>query len=448
MIAVSRRLVSLPTVISCFLCLPLLAGTVFAQRARKSPSKDPPPASFKLVSATATGSKRYTPEEIVAASGLQVGQNVSEDDFKDATQRLGETGAFSAVEYSYKYSAEGAKLELQVSDTEQLIPVRLENFVWFSDSELLAKLHERVPLFSDKLPPTGRLADQIMDALQAILIEHTVPGRVDYLRYAAGDGPIEAYVFSVSGPRIQIHDVEFTGVEPDELPALKAAASQLQGEEYLRSTIRQQANKELLPVYMARGYLKATLSDAQAKIEHEDPEQTDVDITFAVDPGPQYKVSSISLSGCKSFSADELRPLIHQRLGEPANVVQLANDVEAVKKLYGTRGYMAAAIQSKPQLDDAQRTAIYQVTIAEGAVYHMGELDIHLPDSHIRSLVQAKWSLREGQTYDSSYVGSFLDEAFKSLALLREWNVTVHESPDPRDKTVDVTLRFELKTGQ
>ena len=447
MIAVGRRLVSLPTLVSYLLCLPLLAGMVFAQQARRSPSNEPPPASFKLVSATASGSKRYTAEEIVAASGLQVGQNVSEDDFKDATQRLGETGAFSSVQYGYKYSAEGAKLELQVSDTEQLIPVRLENFVWFSDAELLAKLHERVPLFSDKLPPTDHLADQVMDALQAILIEHTVPGRVDYLRYAAGDGPSEAYVFSVSGPRIQIHDVEFTGVGP-ELPALKAASRQLQGEEYLRSTIRQQADKELLPVYLARGYLQAALSDPQAKIAQENPDETNVDITFAVAPGLQYKVSEIRLSGCKSFSADELRPLIHQLIGEPANLVRLADDLEAIKKLYGTRGYMAVAIQSKPLLEDAQRTAIYQITIDEGAVYHMGELDVHLPDSHIRSLVQAKWSLREGQTYDSSYAGRFLDEAFKSLDLLREWNVAVQESPDPRDKTVDVTLRFELKTGQ
>ena len=448
MIAVSKRIASLPTLVSCLLCLPFLAGIVFGQRTRKSPSNQPPSASFKLVSATASGSKRYTAEEIVAASGLQVGQNVSEDDFKDATQRLGETGAFSSVQYSYKYSAEGAKLELQVSDTEQLIPVRLENFVWFSDSELLAKLHERVPLFSDKLPPTGHLADQVMDALQAILIEHTVPGRVDYLRYAAGDGPIEAYVFSVSGPRIQVHDVEFTGVGPDELPALKAAARQLQGEEYLRSTIRQQADKELLPVYLARGYLNAALSDPQAKVAQEDPDETNVDITFAVAPGLQYRVSEIRLSGCKSFSAEELRPQIHQQTGEPANLVRLADDLEAIKKLYGTRGYMAVAIHSKPLLDDAQRTAVYQITIDEGAVYHMGELDVHLPDSHIRSLVQAKWSLREGQTYDSSYPGRFLDEAFQSLALLREWNVAVQESPDARDKTVDVTLRFELKTGQ
>ncbi len=448
MIAVSRRLVPLPTLVSCLLCLPCLAVIVSAQGGRKSPSKQPLPASFKLVSATANGSKRYTTEEIVAAGGLQIGENVSEDDFKGATQRLGETGAFSSVEYSFQYSAEGAKLELQVSDSEQLIPVRLENFVWFSDSELLAKLHQHVPLFRDKLPPTGQLADQVMDALQAILIEHTVPGRVDYLRFAAGDGPIEAFIYSVSGPRIQIHDVEFTGVGPNELPALKAAARQLQGEEYLRSTIRLQADKELLPVYLARGYLKATLSDPQAKIAQEDPQQTDVDITFAVDPGPQYKVTEMRLSGCKSFSADELRPLIHQRMGEPANVVRLADDLEALKKLYGTRGYMAVAIQSKPQLDDAQGTVAYQITIDEGEVYHMGELDIHLPDSHIRSLVQAKWTLHEGDRYDSSYVGRFLDEAFKSSALLREWSVSVHESPEPRDKTVDVTLRFELKSGQ
>jgi outer membrane protein assembly factor BamA len=448
LIAVSSRIISLPGLILCLLIQPFLAGGLLAQSGRKLSPRQTLGASFKLISATVSGSKRYPQADIVAASGLQIGDSVSEDDFKKATQRLGETGAFGDVQYSFKYSAEGAKLELQVSDAERQVPVKLENFVWFTDAELIAKMHERVPLFRDMLPPTGSLADQVMDALQAILIEHTVPGRVDYLRLGPEDGPVEAFVYSVSGPRIAIHDVEFSGAGPNELPLLKSAARRLQGEEYLRSTIRLQADKELLPIYLARGYLKAALGDPQAKIAQEDPQQTDVDVSFAVSPGPQYKVNEIRLSGCKAFSAEQLRELIHQQPGQPANAIRLADDLDAVKKLYGTRGYMAVSVHSKPEMDDAQSTVTYRIDVEEGDPYRMGELEIHLPDSHIRSLVQARWTLREGDTYDSGYLQRFLDEAFKSLALLREWNVSAHESPDPRDKTVDVTLRFELKSGQ
>ena len=43
-------------------------------------------------------------DQIAAATGLQIGQTVSEDDFKIVSQHLGETGAFSNVAYTFEFS--------------------------------------------------------------------------------------------------------------------------------------------------------------------------------------------------------------------------------------------------------------------------------------------------------------------------------------------------------
>jgi outer membrane protein assembly factor BamA len=355
------------------LCLPF-SGLLPAQSApRRSPQ--PPAAAFKLVSVKVSGSQRYTPEEVAAAGGLQIGQTATEDDFKQATQRLGETGAFTRVAYGYRYSAEGARLELEVSDTEPLLPVRFDNLVWFSDAELLAHLHQRVPLFQGRLPATGNLPDQVSDALQALLIEHHLQGRADYLRSAPKDGPVEAFLFSVSGPRIVVHQTEFTGAGPGELPGLQAAARKLPGQEYLRSILGVEAEKDLLPVYLARGYLKAALAEAQAKVVPAGPAETDVDVTFAVDPGSQYKVTELQWRGCRAFPAEQLQQLLHQKIGQPANAIQLEEDLGAVKKLYGTRGYMAASIRPQAQMDDGRAAVAYQIEVLEGDAYQMGEVD-------------------------------------------------------------------------
>ena len=58
---------------------------------------------WKLVSLKVTDSRRYTNEEILAGSGLQIGKPVNEDDFKKATERLGQTGLFTNAAYSYTY---------------------------------------------------------------------------------------------------------------------------------------------------------------------------------------------------------------------------------------------------------------------------------------------------------------------------------------------------------
>jgi outer membrane protein insertion porin family len=418
---------------------PLLAQT------RKPPAKELSPSAFKLVSIEVTGSKRYPPAEIIAASGLQIGQTVSEADFKVASQHLGDTGAFRDIAYSFEYSPDGTKLELQLTDSDQFVPARFDNFVWQSDKELLKQLQERVPLFQGQLPVAGNLADQVSDALQALLIEHKINGRADYLRFAHGDGPIEAFDFSVSGPNIRIGNVEFTGAGPSELPLLQAAARKVQGGDYLRSVLRVRQDKDLLPVYLARGYLKAAFDDAQAKVVQQSPDETVVDVTFPVHPGFQYKLTNVQWTGNTVFPAGQLEALIHLRASEPPDAIQLANDLEAVRSLYGTRGYMAASVEPVPQMDDSQATVSYQLQVREGDLYHMGELEIQGLDTRTANRLEGNWQLRQGEPFDASYPDRFAKESLKVLSLQGEWNVSIHATPNEKDKTVDVTVRFDLK---
>jgi outer membrane protein assembly factor BamA len=402
------------------------------------------PVSFKLASIKVSGSKRYTQNEIIAASGLQVGQTASEDDFKLAVQHLGETGAFGDISYRYKYSDEGATLEFELSDNPQLVPARFDNFVWFSDQELAARFRQRVPLFLDyQLPLSGNLPDQVSDALQAMLIEHHIEGRADYVRAADGDGPVSAIIFTVGGPHILIRHVDFAGAGAEELPELQATARKLQGVEYFRSTVHVHAEKDFLPVYLRRGYLKVQFADSQPKVVQETPEETDVDVNIQVTAGLQYSFAGATWSGNKVFPAEKLQPLLHLQTGKPANAVELDEDLQAVQELYGSRGYMAATVRPIPQLDHAHSTVAYQLKVQEGEVYKMGELEIRGVDRHATDRLSLAWRLRDGDVYDSSYPKQFLHDAAASILDLNQWNTSVHETVDPKTKTVDVSLRFD-----
>ena len=96
-----------------------------------------------------------------------------------------------------------------------------------------------------------------------------------------------------------------------ELPLLQTAAKDLPGQEYLRSILQVQAEKNLLPIYLQRGYLKAAFAEAEAKVAQENPQETMVDVDFPVDPGRQYKLTQIQWSGNTVFPAEKLQPLIH-----------------------------------------------------------------------------------------------------------------------------------------
>jgi len=374
------------------------------------------------------------------AAGLQFGHPVNDDDLKNVVRVLGESGAFTAVSYTSQFDPEGTKVELQLKDAERFFPVHFENVVWFSDRELLDKLQAAVPLFHGELPTNGEMAGEVSEALQVLLIQKNVPGEVDYLRPGQNDSSTEAFVFSVSGPSITVRNVEFTGAGPGELPALTAAAKRLPGQEYIRPTIRTMEDKTFLPIYQEHGYLKAVLGDPEPKVVQTDGHETLVDVTFPVDPGRQYKLDIIKISGNKAFPAEALLPTIHLKPGAVANAVELEKGVQAIRRLYGTRGYMGASVQAEQQMNDTQSTVAYAIAIVEGDVYKMGEVEIRGLDSRTTARLQNDWTLRSGDIYDSSYVARFVQQAYKEIG---DWQVSVHESVDPHDKTVDVTVRFD-----
>ncbi len=75
-----------------------------------------------------------------------------------------------------------------------------------------------------------------------------------------------------------------------------------------------QEHFNFLPVYHARGYLKAQFKEARAEVA-QDGAQTMVDVSFPVSPGEKYKLSDIKFSGNSVFSAEKLRELVHLKPG-------------------------------------------------------------------------------------------------------------------------------------
>lgn len=428
--------------------LPLVLLVLFAEISPAQTgktSKELPPAAFKLISVQVTGTQRYKPEDVARAAGLQLGQTVHEDDFRDAARRLGETGVFTNVAYSFEYAPDGTKLELQVKDAQHFAPARFENLVWFSDQELLEKLHAQVPLFDGQLPITGKLPDDVAEALQAVVDKKKIAAQVEYVRVAHDDGPVEAFSFSVSGPRIAIQNVEFSGAEAADLPALAAAAKKLRGAEYVRSALHQQADKNFLPVFLERGYLKATFGNPETRVSQNDPEETLVDVTFPVDPGPQYKLTALEIAGYKAIPLDILRQAVHVQPNQPADAVELAKDVDAIKSLYGARGYVDAAVRNEPEIDESQHTVRYRLTIKEGDIYKMGDLEILGLSSRTKDLLRNNWTLLTGDTYNAGYTRRFVAQALTDVLTAGEWNTDIQETLDRKDKTVDVTIRFIAK---
>src|SRR4051812_8975873 len=99
------------------LTLLLLSGMVFSQTpARKAPAKKaaPPaapakkeapaegPSKWPIESIAVVGNRNYTREQIVALTGLKLGQLAGKAEFDAARDRLTATGVFETVGYQFE----------------------------------------------------------------------------------------------------------------------------------------------------------------------------------------------------------------------------------------------------------------------------------------------------------------------------------------------------------
>jgi len=258
------------------------------------------------------------------------------------------------------------------------------------------------------------------------------------------NGLITSYVYKVTLHPVVIRNMDFPGATDSEISALQSAAAPLAQQEYSRSKMRVQEEHNFLPVYLARGYLKAKFADSEAKVTEDGP-QTLVDISFPVVPGSQYKVVKAQWSGNMFLPSEQLQPLIHLKPGEPANAVQLASDLEEVQKLYGTKGYILARVDARPEMGDAAGSVSYELKVNEGDLFRMGDLTIDGIPAQNADKMAEQWQLKKGQPYDKSYLQKFFKIMYHDVGLKVPYNVVPKESIDQDEKTVSVALHFVPK---
>src|SRR5690242_9701943 len=144
----------------------IAAAVVAAQQAQ--------PASWKLAKVEAPNVRRFTPEQVLTMSGLQLGQTVSLDAVDAAMGRLSATGYFTSVGYRYNYVGGNLTVTFNLEEAKWNAPVVFDNFVWFSDEELTSAVRQAVPNFDGTAPTSGGTAERIAAALEGLLKEKKI----------------------------------------------------------------------------------------------------------------------------------------------------------------------------------------------------------------------------------------------------------------------------------
>lgn len=394
------------------------------------------------------GLKKMTVPQAIEASGLKVGDPFTPAIVDAAADKLMQSGVFKKLGYRVRTADNDATVIFDVEEASRNLPVVFENFVWFSEDEMARTIRQDVPFFDGTAPEAGTTTDKIAAALQRLLGQKKINGKVEHMPYTNLATGRQEILFTVEGVKIPVCSVHFPGASAISEADLIKASQPLLKLDYSQKDAGVFAEHTLFPLYRHLGYLRAQFKQATATVE-EGRCPGGVGLTIPVDEGVAYSWGSADWTGNQVVPSGDLNEALAMKPGELADGVKIDNGLKEVRKAFGRRGYISAAVKESIEFDDASRRVSYRFTINEGQRYFMGNLIVNgLPEAEVERL-RAKWTLGSNAVFDESYFDEFRLKGLREFmaGLMQRTGtrarVEVEMRPTPSKQIVDVIMSFK-----
>lgn len=418
--------------------------------ASSSPCSAQKPATLKHIEFV--GLKKLSSDKVIAASGLKVGDPVSPQILDAAADKLMQTGWFKKLSYKVRTADDEATVIFEVEEAAKSLPVVFENFIWFSEEEIARAIRQDVPFFDGTAPEAGTTTDKIAAALQRLLTQKKIAGRVEHMPYADLAKGKQEILFTVEGVKIPVCSLHFPGATAIPEADLIKASQALLKSDYSRKDAAGFATYTLFPLYRHIGHLRAQFQQPTAALE-ESPSRCagGVALTIPVDEGVVYSWDAAEWSGNEALTKEDLTAALGMTPGEVADGSKIDQGLKDMRKAYGRRGYMTATFKESTEFDDATKRVSYRFIVTEGQRYFMGNLIINgLPAEDVERL-KPKWTLGSNAVFDESYIDDFRKNGLREFMMgmaqrspgAPRVKVELETRPNALDKTVDVIIGFK-----
>jgi outer membrane protein insertion porin family len=178
------------------------------------------------------------------------------------------------------------------------------------------------------------------------------------------------------------------------------------------------------------------------------PDQSEVQVDFLIDEGPQYIVDRVTFKGNTNVSEAELRSKLKMIEGKPYDADLLQRDVREVVRAYSPYGYIYDPQARDPSFLRIDTKNLFRqqpgkveivYDISEGKEFYVGEIHVKGNRKTQEKLVLRELRVTPGQKYNSA---EFQDAIDRLRATPYYTNVTITpigDDPNVRDVLVEVT---------
>lgn len=159
---------------------------------------------------------------------------------------------------------------------------------------------------------------------------------------------------------------------------------------------------KLTAYYRSFGFFQAKVGEPIIEYDEEGGSKW-VNIRWVIHEGPRYNVRNVSFIGNQLFASDSLAMGIKMPKEEPFEQAKMNADVNWLKEVYGSQGYVFADVKAEPVFleEPGQIDLVYHIT--EGKKWRVGRIFVHIDGENPHTRIQTalnRLSFQPGEIVD------------------------------------------------
>ena len=401
-------------------------------------------AQYVVGKVTFSGAAPYPEADLRQMAALKPGDPLTKAGLQEAAGRLVNSGYFEDVQATLDGSFKSVEARFKVTPVvpAKLYPATFRNFVWLSPDELAA-FQKSIPLLSFGVPEAGTQQGAIQTALETLLTQKSITATLSHELIEPSTGqPHRVFEYRVDAPDIRLRNINLAIVAVEPGAAERAKLLRAEGAPYNEGTAGRTISDIVLEPWLNAGYIDAHLEDVSRTIApNSTPSRVNVDLKAKLIAGEPYRVSSLTFAGTPVESADAFTKTVRLHPNDIASHRDLLASLDPVTQAYHSRGYMDVVVDATPTPDAATHKVAYTVTVVPGEQYKIHTVTVNGLPASVRPDFDAAFTLKPGDVYDESYVGTFLVHNH-NVRSLQGYNGAFGALSDPETHLLDLTITF------
>lgn len=390
------------------------------------------------------GLKRIEEAAVKNKITLKLGEVISQEKVSEDIKSIYKMGYFDDVKVDIEPFEGGVKVVYTVKEKPTIIKVSFEGNKEYDED----KLKEAVTITAGSIADVTLINDNALRLKAFYESEGYYFAKVIPVLKKKTEQEIELTFVIEENNRVKIKEIKFDGNKAISSGKLKKVMgtserkfySFITGSGFYKKMEMLQDLEKIRDLYHDNGYLKVSIGEPKLDFSTDKKWMT---ITIPISEGPQFKVSSVKVTGTKDKKEDEeVKQLIKLKSGEIFSKLKMRKDIETITAYYSDRGY--ALVSTSPDVlpNEEKLTVEVNYNIKPGDRFTIGRVNVAGNVKTIDKVIRREVRVDEGDEYSASKI----KKSKQRLEDLQYFEtVDINQKPDPDKKTVDLDVNVKEK---